>query len=142
MVERRKRVVVHNKNINVRISDELLNKVDNVAITHGFKRSDVIRLMIEDKLQRYSKTKSVSAEDTQKIRELLIDIRSKIGYYDTQILRIANNYNQLTRYVNTKKTGTVLTEYEKQLDEMNTYLFMLDEKLDSIVKALEVLDDF
>lgn len=139
--ERKKKQLEHNKNINVRMNEELFSAVDNVAIKHDLTRSDVIRLMIENKLDSYAKGATLEKEDVHAIRELLIDLRESIGKYDTQFLRLSNNYNQIAKHLNTTKDVRILDKYEQDFKNMLKLLGAIDNHFDTIVQRLVVLDD-
>lgn len=130
------------KSINIRLDEYLYDAINQVATRHQIKRSEVVRLALEDKLSKYGRGANLSSDDLQALRALVIDVRNSVSKYDDGLYRVGNNLNQIAKHLNTSRNASDIRLYSMQLSDIEMLMIRIDNNLDAILKRLVVLDDF
>ncbi len=89
--------------LNVRVDEDTKRLVDKVAERYRISRSEVLRLVLWDRLSRYEErqARSLSEDERVKLLELMATTEAHMGALQKSLNGLGNNINQIARAVNT-----------------------------------------
>ncbi|HFU4376111.1 TPA: plasmid mobilization relaxosome protein MobC [Streptococcus suis] len=98
--------------INVRVSDELLELVDEFANEYAVSRSEVTRLALSGELKQMRPKMDISVVQFDELLNVLKDVDDAFSKYDRHLRSISNNVNQIAKKMN---RGGVLSDEDRLL---------------------------
>lgn len=124
-----------NKNINVRLENEIYKQVEDIADKYNKSLSEIVRLAINSELNKLGSKQSMTKEEYNYLIENLKGVSQRIAKSENQIIGIARNVNQLTKYTNQVKDSRgidknylLLEKYLKILNKIQTELKEISSK--------------
>lgn len=115
------------KRITIRLDDATIIKLETMSKKYGMSKAEIIRVVLENQFAKYANQPQLTNEQFNEFKQLFFETKTELGKVETQLKKIGNNVNQLTK-INRKNKN------EKALNnERNYKLFM------SYVNELETL---
>lgn len=117
-----------NKNINVRLPEEVYNDVSEVADKFNKSLSEVVRLAITNQFNKLEKGNSLDKAQYTTLIDTLKELSRVISKQETQLIGLARNINQLTKYTHTVGDDRYITSNHQLLEKyLNTLVGIQNE---------------
>ena len=115
----------------VRFSPDVMAIIEQIATEHGMTKADIVRITINDRLEKYiGNTKYVDEKQGAIINKNLVTIGNLLIEARDEMHRIGVNYNQVVRLRNIEAKRNALQQYPMQTYEQTKRYFTDKETLD------------